>query len=70
MRGEISADHPPSGAEDRMTAPREVIVLGAGVCERIVEVKLAGEEKAMFENSVNAVRELMDACVKLDPSLG
>ena len=46
------------------------IVLGAGGCERIVEVKLAGEEKAMFENSVNAVRELMDACVKLDPSLG
>ena len=46
------------------------IVLGAGGCERIVEVKIAGEEKAMFENSVNAVRELMDACVKLDPSLG
>ena len=46
------------------------IVLGAGGCERIVEVKLAGEEKEMFENSVNAVRELMDACVKLDPSLG
>ena len=45
------------------------IVLGADGCERIVEVKMNGEEKAMFENSVAAVRELMDACVKLDPSL-
>ena len=45
------------------------IVLGADGCERIVEVKMNDEEKAMFENSVAAVRELMDACVKLDPSL-
>jgi len=45
------------------------LVLGADGCERIVEVKLNAEEKAMFENSVAAVRELMDACVKLDPSL-
>ncbi len=45
------------------------MVLGAGGCERIVEVKLNAEEKAMFENSVAAVRELMDACIKLDPSL-
>ncbi len=46
------------------------IVLGAEGCERIVEVKFTDEEKAMFDNSVGAVRELMDACVKLDPSLG
>ena len=46
------------------------IVLGAEGCERIVEVKFNDEERAMFENSVNAVRELMDACVKLEPSLG
>ncbi|GJL90484.1 malate dehydrogenase [Hyphococcus sp.] len=45
------------------------MVLGADGCERIVEVKLNAEEKAMFENSVEAVRELMEACVKLDPSL-
>ena len=45
------------------------IVLGADGCERIVEVKMNADEKAMFENSVGAVRELMDACVKLDPSL-
>jgi malate dehydrogenase len=46
------------------------IVLGAGGCERIVEVKFAGEEKAMFDNSVAAVRELMEVCVKLAPALG
>ncbi|WDI32984.1 malate dehydrogenase [Hyphococcus flavus] len=46
------------------------VVLGADGCERIVEVKFTEEEKAMFDNSVSAVRELMDACVKLDPSLG
>ena len=46
------------------------IVLGAEGCERIVEVKFNDEEREMFENSVNAVRELMEACVKLEPSLG
>jgi malate dehydrogenase len=46
------------------------VVLGAGGCERIVEVKFAGEEKAMFDNSVAAVRELMEVCVKLAPALG
>ncbi|MEX6632922.1 malate dehydrogenase [Hyphococcus lacteus] len=46
------------------------IVLGSGGCERIVQVNFTAEEKAMFENSVGAVRELMDACIKLDPSLG
>ena len=45
------------------------LVIGAEGVERIVEVKFTAEEKAMFENSVNAVRELMDACTKLDPSL-
>ena len=46
------------------------IVLGAEGCERIVEVKFSGDEKAMFDSSVAAVKELMAACVKLDPSLG
>ncbi|MBI1391214.1 MAG: malate dehydrogenase [Alphaproteobacteria bacterium] len=46
------------------------VVLGADGVERIVEVSFAGDEKAMFDNSVSAVRELVDACVKLDPSLG
>jgi len=46
------------------------IVLGANGVERIVEVELTADERAMFDNSVNAVRELMDACVKIEPSLG
>ena len=46
------------------------IVLGSDGCERIVEVKFTADEKAMFDNSVAAVHELMEACVKLDPSLG
>jgi len=46
------------------------IVLGAEGCERIVEVKFNDDEKAMFDNSVAAVRELMEACVRIEPSLG
>jgi malate dehydrogenase len=46
------------------------IVIGAGGAERIVEVKFTKDERSMFDNSVNAVRELMTACMKLDPSLG
>ena len=46
------------------------IVLGAEGCERIVEVKFNDDEKAMFNNSVDAVKELMEACIKLEPSLG
>ena len=46
------------------------IVIGANGVERIVEVKLDKDEKGMFDSSVAAVKELMDACIKLDPSLG
>ena len=44
-------------------------VLGAEGCERVVEVKFNADEKAMFDNSVDAVKELMEACIKLEPSL-
>ena len=46
------------------------VVLGQDGCERIVEVEFTAEEKSMFDNSVGAVKELMEACIKLDPSLG
>mgnify|MGYP001260406735 CR=1 FL=1 len=46
------------------------IVIGENGVERIVEVAFTAEEKAMFDNSVAAVHELMAACKKLDPSLG
>ncbi len=45
------------------------IVLGAGGVERIVEVKFDRDERGMFDHSVAAVRDLMDACRKIEPSL-
>ncbi|MEM8770128.1 MAG: malate dehydrogenase [Pseudomonadota bacterium] len=45
------------------------IVLGGNGVKRIVEVNLNADEKSMFDNSVAAVQELMEACIKLDPSL-
>jgi malate dehydrogenase len=44
-------------------------VIGDEGCERIVEVKLNADEKAMFDSSVSAVKELMEACQKLAPAL-
>jgi malate dehydrogenase len=45
------------------------IVIGAGGVERIVEIPLDTTEKAGFEKSVAAVRELLVACKAIDPSL-
>jgi malate dehydrogenase len=45
------------------------VVLGQSGVERVVDLKLTAEERGMFDNSVASVRELMDACRKLDPSL-
>jgi malate dehydrogenase len=41
------------------------VVIGAGGVERIVELKLNGEEREMFDHSVGAVRGLVDACKKI-----
>ena len=46
------------------------IVLGAGGAERILEVEFTGEEKKMFDHSVAAVEDLVESCIKLEPSLG
>jgi malate dehydrogenase len=45
------------------------VVIGAGGVERIVEISLDASEKAMFDKSVGAVKGLMEAVAKLDPSL-
>ncbi|MEE9380509.1 MAG: malate dehydrogenase, partial [Hyphomonadaceae bacterium] len=45
------------------------IQIGAGGVERIVEIKLNTDEQTMFDNSVEAVRGLMDACRAIDSSL-
>lgn len=45
------------------------VVIGTGGVERIVEIKLEGDEKAQFKNSVKAVQALMDAAKKIAPDL-
>jgi malate dehydrogenase len=41
------------------------VVIGAGGIEKIVEIQLNLQEKAAFEKSCAAVRELVDAAKKL-----
>jgi malate dehydrogenase len=41
------------------------VVLGAGGVEKVVEISLDADEKAMFDNSVNAVRALNEAAASV-----
>ena len=45
------------------------IVLGAAGVERIVEIELKDEARKNFDVSVDAVKELLDACKQIDGSL-
>ncbi|HEY0164695.1 MAG TPA: malate dehydrogenase [Sphingomicrobium sp.] len=45
------------------------VVIGAGGVERIVEIALNDEAKANFTVSVDAVKELLEACKAIDGSL-
>jgi len=45
------------------------VIIGENGIEKVVEIDLQGEEKSGFDNSVNAVKGLMDACQNIDPSL-
>ena len=44
-------------------------VIGAGGVERVVEISMNKEEQSMFDNSVNAVKGLVEACKGIDSSL-
>ena len=44
-------------------------MIGAGGVEKIVEIELDVEDKAGLQVSVDAVKELLEACKNLDPSL-
>ena len=44
-------------------------VIGAGGVERVVEISMNKDEQSMFDNSVNAVKGLVDACKGIDESL-
>ena len=46
------------------------VVLGAKGVERIIEIDLSKGERQMFDNSVAAVDGLIQACVRLFPTLG
>jgi len=45
------------------------VVLGAGGVERVVEIALNKDEQKMFDHSVEAVRSLVAAVRKIDPSI-
>jgi malate dehydrogenase len=46
------------------------VVIGAGGIEKVIEISLNKDEKAMLDKSVEAVNGLIAACKGIDPSLG
>ena len=46
------------------------VIIGSGGVERIVEIDLNATERGMFMKSVESVKGLVDACVKIAPQLG
>ena len=50
--------------------PGEIVTLiGANGAEEVIEINLTEEEKANLQVSVDAVKELLEACKALDGSL-
>ena len=45
-------------------------IIGRNGVEKVVEIELGAEERAMFDKSVDAVKGLVDACKGIDPSVG
>jgi malate dehydrogenase len=45
------------------------VVIGEKGVERVVELDLTKDERAMFDKSVDSVRGLIEACKKLEPKL-
>jgi len=45
-------------------------IIGKNGVEKVVEIALGAEERAMFDHSVNAVKGLVDTCKGIDPSVG
>jgi len=46
------------------------VVIGAKGVERIIEIELSKTERGMFDKSVTAVDGLIEACVRIVPTLG
>jgi malate dehydrogenase len=45
-------------------------IIGKGGVEKVVEIELLPEERAMFDKSVDAVKGLVEACKGIDPGVG
>ena len=45
------------------------VIIGNNGIEKVIEIPLSKEEKANFDQSINAVKELFAAAVKIDPDL-
>ena len=46
------------------------VMIGAGGVEKVIEIELDDADKAGLQVSVDAVRDLLDACKVIEPSLG
>ena len=46
------------------------VIIGSGGVEKVIELKLSNEEQINFKNSIKAVRDLFDAAIKIDSTLG
>ena len=46
------------------------VVIGAGGVERVVEIDLNSNERAMFQKSVDSVKNLVSECQRMAPQLG
>jgi malate dehydrogenase len=46
------------------------VVIGAKGVERVVEIELDRNERAMLDKSVASVKGLVDACLKIAPDHG
>ncbi len=45
-------------------------IIGAGGTERVIEIDLNSAERAMLLKSIESVKGLVDACIKINPQLG
>ena len=45
------------------------VKIGKNGVEKVIEINLSSKEKKMFDNSINAVKDLFDAAKKIDPEL-
>ena len=45
-------------------------MIGDQGIEKVIEISLSKEEQMEFAKSVESVKSLIEACIKIDPSLG